>query len=138
MGLWWKCADVGVTFNSVVRFAGDPDTMSKWVPILWRFNQNYHLLKVCFEQDSSCNGYNIYFASGDTVMRCRKLLVTPYVAVRVGPKEVYFWVEDEQGRRGELTKTGFVYTPIGLRPIGNLTYAKELEAIRLAQHATFV
>jgi hypothetical protein len=113
--------------------------MSKDIPILWRFNQNYHMLEVSIERGNPENGYYIYFFSGKTVMRYRKELFTRYIAVRVGPKRVMFWIESNYpGIAGTLTKTEFVYSPIRHQPIGRLVYDKEIEAIRQAQLATFV
>ncbi len=142
MGIWWEHVDVNpysVSEDRVAHFSGEPGAMPKHIPILWRFNQNYHLLEVSIEHGYPENGYHIYFFSGKTVMCCRRELVTRYVAVRIGPKPVKFWIKSNcPGIAGTLTKTGFVYSPIRHQPVGDLTYDREIEAIRLANQATFV
>lgn len=90
MGLWWKniYATPPEDEERKVSFEGDPEALPKlWYPILWRYSQNWQLLRV-----SSRRPYRINFRSADGYcMQCRKLIDRELVAVRVGPEAVTFW-----------------------------------------------
>jgi len=143
VGLWWKKVDVEAppTGDGVVWFAGDRKAMSKRIPILWRFNQNYHLLKVDPRSGRYYKtGYFIYFASGNTVMRYRTRLHSGYIAVRVGPEPVRFWIEKDNhdNTRLRLRKTDYIFSGLNHSLVGNMHYEREIEATALRQQAIFV
>ncbi len=94
MGLWWKNTG-GVMPEDETRrvsFAGDPEAMQKrWRPIIWRYHQNWQILRV-----GSRKSFRMNFESADGhLMRCRRLIRSEYVAVRVGPEPVTFWAISE-------------------------------------------
>jgi hypothetical protein len=87
MGLWWKKVDVKPPEEGCVVFEGDPKALSKkrW-PVLWRFGQNWALLKVAFDVP-----YILFFESNGVVMQYKTALRTNVVFVRIGPEQVKFW-----------------------------------------------
>jgi hypothetical protein len=100
MGLWWKRVSVESPENECVVFEGDPKAFSKkWWPVLWRFGQNWALLRVRSELP-----FYMYFESEGTTMSYKTPLNKHIVFVRVGPKAVRFWAIDVAGH---LVKVAF-------------------------------
>jgi hypothetical protein len=95
MGRWWKDTYSAPSEDEErrVTFKGDPGALSKKWPILWRFHQNWRILKV--ERSSS---FSLYFRSASgQCMKYRWPIWSDYVAVRVGPDEVAFWAVSNMG-----------------------------------------
>jgi hypothetical protein len=118
-----------------VTFKGDPDALSKRWPILWRFCQNWRILKV-----ARTGSFKLYFLSvNGQRMRYRDRIFKDYVVVRVGPEEVTFWAVC--GREQE-------YTPLKIVDMGAWIpgrFRKDTQgppdtfrAIHLAKQAEFV
>ncbi len=91
MGLWWKNVDAQPPEDAekFITFKADPEALSKRWPILWRFCQNWHIIKVTVFP-KPCK---LYFRSesGQTML-FRGRIFSDYVAVRVGSEDVMFWV----------------------------------------------
>jgi hypothetical protein len=113
MGLWWKRVFFDeVPMEATVRFAGNPSAMSKSVPILWRYMQDWHCLQVgSVGNGEFSDGYHLFFTSSDNsddglVMQYRRLLRARFIMVREGPEPVRFFITDSSfARPGELIKT---------------------------------
>jgi hypothetical protein len=114
-GYWWKrwwWDEVPIA--STVRLDGDPSAMSKKVPILWRYWQDWWCLEVEGLQDGTCkDGYYLFFTTSDDpdhgdVRRYHKKLHAPYIMVREGQGPVRFWIADEDSQPGLLRKTGLM------------------------------
>ena len=134
-GFWWEKMSQNTKppiRTSTVWFDGDPSAISKKVPIFWRFAQDWHSLLVGdFSGDTDFSeGYYIFFCSGGETMKFRRLLTSRYVMVRVGPSPVNFWVKNELGCLGELSKTGVRVPP------GNRFYRNKSSKSFLQQTAT--
>jgi hypothetical protein len=95
MGAWWKTVRAAVPTDRErrVSFEGDPKAPSKGWWIIWRYCQNRHIIRI--EREGQ---YRFFFHSEGQVMQFRKWLFSEYVAVRIGPKPVTFWAEDERGK----------------------------------------
>ncbi|MES2748941.1 MAG: hypothetical protein V4606_00920 [Patescibacteria group bacterium] len=117
MGLWWEEVNDKVPFASAVTFSADKSAVSKRVPILWRFMQDWHCLQVMgWHGHGHDGGYRLFFASGLHKMRYRKVLRTRFVMVRVGTEPVSFWVENTKGVAGELIRNGRMVPAHRFRP----------------------
>ncbi len=95
MGLWWQNvqATQPVDQTESVTFKGDPRALSKRWPILWRFFQNWHIIRI-----TGSTSFSLYFRSKNgQCMKFRKLIFSDYVAVRIGPEEVTFWAVSRNG-----------------------------------------
>ena len=103
MGLWFEKINTTPPTDEerVVFFKSDPQALSKRWPILWRFCQNWHILKV-----ASSGPFRLYFRSADgQCMRSRRSVSSEYVGVRVGPTDVAFWaVRDSDGEEAKLAR----------------------------------
>ena len=100
MGLWWKKTYEIPTgdIEKNVSFGGDPEALSKRWPILWRFCQNWQILRV-----ASSEGFRLHFRTADgQCMSYRNLIFSEYVAVRVGTEIVLFWATS--GKTGHALK----------------------------------
>jgi hypothetical protein len=137
MGRWWK----DTVFNPPedaerkVTFEGDSEALSKKWPILWRFYQNWRIIRV-----ASSGGFRLYFQSTNGQrMVYRWPIFKDYVAVRVGPEEVTFWAVSA----GEQEYTPLKVVDMGVWIPGRFRNDTRenwdaLRAIRLAKQAEFV
>ncbi len=127
MGRWWKNTvhNPPEDEERKVTFEGDSEALSKRWPVLWRFCQNWRILKV-----ARTGGFKLYFRSANGQrMRYRSLIFNDYVAVRVGPEEVTFWAVC--GREQE-------YTPLKIVDMGLLIpgrFRKEYRDVRHQEDA---
>jgi hypothetical protein len=116
LGIWWQRFWFDeVPIEGAVRFGGDASAMSKSVPILWRFMQDWHCLQVgSVGTGEFSDGYHLFFTNSDNsddgyVMKYRSLLYARFIMVREGPEPVRFFITDSIfARTGELLKTGIM------------------------------
>jgi len=85
MGLLWKkvnnCPDGGVFISGI------SNSCSELNPF-WRFVMPWQVFRVEYK---SCSPVWVYFQAGDLkIMRCRKKIITPYFAARIGIHDVRF------------------------------------------------
>jgi hypothetical protein len=87
-GKWWK----KVSFDEIpeeggVSLKGDPNALSKWWFILWRFQHQW----VLFEVDTE-DSYWVFFADRDICMKYRKKIVSKRFLARLGKSHIRFMV----------------------------------------------
>lgn len=103
MGLWWKrvteipgrkARAAGSRNLQYVRYFGDASAWpKKWYVFgLWRLQNRWHVIKVQCDDGP----YTICFDDGVDTMVCRRAVGTPYVAVRVGQRDVTFYAVSMQ------------------------------------------
>jgi hypothetical protein len=133
MGLWWKHVDSLPVGMYGISYPEVPGGVTKNVPILWRFRMPWQVFQVgeTFSLDD-INPYYVYFKSNGVVMRYRRKLTTPYVALRVGADAVQFVVEDIWTHK-ELPLTELIRTTKRGVP-GNPFY----ELLRLAELVSWI
>jgi hypothetical protein len=137
MGRWWKNTVHNPPEDEErrVTFKGDPNALSKRWPILWRYCQNWRIIRV-----ARTSGFKFYFCSKNGQrMRYRSLIFRDYVAVRVGPEEVTFWAvcaSEQEYKPLKLVDMG-VWVPGRLRR-DTQDSSEGLRALRLAKEAEFV
>ncbi len=137
MGRWWKDTvhNPPEDQERKVTFIGDTGALSKRWPILWRFCQNWRILKV-----ARSGSFRLYFRSANGKrMVYRWPIFADYVAVRVGPEEVTFWAVCEREQ---------CYTPLKIVYMGVWVAGRfrkdtqsswdSLRALRLAKQAEFI
>lgn len=130
MGLWWKKVNGQIPVRNAVTFTGDPSTVPKSIPILWRYLQDWHCLQVMDWRDHNFGaGYHLFFSSGSHMMRYRRVLRTRFVMVRVGTEPVTFWVENTKGVAGELVNSGKMVPAHRFRPDRSKPGSSSLETI---------
>ena len=129
MGRWWKNTvhNPPEDEERKVTFKGDPKALSKRWPILWRFCQNWRILKV-----ERTGGFKLYFRSTNGQrMRYRWLIFNDYVVVRVGPEDVTFWAVCAKEQE---------YTPLKIADTGLLIpglFRKDRRDVRHCEDATY-
>lgn len=110
MGIYWAHSNELPPEGARERISipGNPNAFQKnLAPILWRYQHDWILLKIDVDwEDDLEDGFFIYFASGQKVMRFRRRVHTEYVAVRQGREETTFWVIGDEGQKFPLEMVG--------------------------------
>ena len=113
MGLFWE--DVtGISIqkkpDDALLIKGDPEAWNKhwWNDPLWRIQHNWSSLQILHNhvKEDYRLGFHIYFQSSGRIMVYRKPIHTPYILVRRGPEDTFFWATKGLGYPVQLAETG--------------------------------
>lgn len=91
MGLWWRRVP-GLPKNlskDGLYYKGDPKALPKWIPILWRFQHKWRIIRIGRDRP-----YVLYFAGGGYAARFHQVIHTRFVCVRIPHSEVRFLAVD--------------------------------------------
>ena len=96
--LWTRVNEY--TTGAGVEFDGDPTSLSKAYPMLWRGAQNWHCIDFGYNlMDGYEEGYYLYRSCESIPMIYRRALTERYVMTRIGPESVSFWAKSSQTKR---------------------------------------
>ncbi len=96
MELLWKKMNE-YTSGVGVKFDGDPTSLSKAYPVLWRGAQNWHCIDFGSNlMDGYDEGYYLYRSCKSIPMLYRRVVTERYVMARIGPESVSFWARSTQ------------------------------------------
>ncbi len=99
MGLWWKKVKM-LPEGKGLTLDGSELSFPKKVPLLWRFTNPWVVLKV-----GNYRPYRLYYDDGVERRLYKRVLYTPYIAVRLGPTPICFLaIGTVQGSERALTR----------------------------------
>ena len=85
-GWWWKKVSVyAIPEEGGVSLEGDPNAISKWCFLFWRFQHQW----VLFEVDTD-DPYWVFFADRNICMMYRKKIVGKRFLARLGQSDIRF------------------------------------------------
>lgn len=91
MGLFWKKVK-GAELPDPQYINADPTAKPKDIWQRWRREYRCRVLKVS-DHDEARDGLKVHFWSrSEGLMELRRMVTTPYIAVRVGSEDLKYWV----------------------------------------------